>query len=132
MADRIRQERKAEQPRDCIGIGYRVGKLTVEAPTQERRNGYIVWTCRCDCGGEIRLNTRRLPRGTVTDCGCVSRVKPGRLTVTEYAGKRDGMHRWKCICDCGNETVVGQTLLQTGTDGKDQELREPSIGDLPG
>ena len=24
------------------------------------------------------------------------------------------MHRWKCVCDCGNETVVGQTLLQTG------------------
>ena len=24
------------------------------------------------------------------------------------------MHRWKCICDCGNETIVGQTLLQTG------------------
>lgn len=36
------------------------------------------------------------------------------MTVTEYAGKKAGMHRWKCICDCGNETVVGQTLLQTG------------------
>ena len=24
------------------------------------------------------------------------------------------MHRWKCRCDCGGETVVGQTLLQTG------------------
>lgn len=24
------------------------------------------------------------------------------------------MHRWLCRCDCGNETVVGQTLLQKG------------------
>ena len=24
------------------------------------------------------------------------------------------MHRWLCKCDCGNETIVGQTLLQTG------------------
>ena len=24
------------------------------------------------------------------------------------------MHRWKCVCDCGNETIVGQTLLQNG------------------
>ena len=24
------------------------------------------------------------------------------------------MHRWKCVCDCGNETIVSQTLLQTG------------------
>ena len=23
------------------------------------------------------------------------------------------MHYWKCLCDCGNETVVGQTLLQS-------------------
>ena len=38
----------------------------------------------------------------------------GMLTVLEYAGKRDGMHRWRCRCDCGNETVVGQTLLQSG------------------
>ena len=38
----------------------------------------------------------------------------GNLTVMEYAGKRDGMHRWKCVCDCGNETIVGQTLLQSG------------------
>lgn len=167
-----------------IGIGYRLGQLTVESPTQERKNGYMVWNCRCDCGGAIKLDTRCLQRGTVTDCGCISKVKPGqldisgqrfgkliaveptgevrggsaiwrckcdcsgevcaplhqlkagyrrscgclshparkdyigkrfgRLTVTAYVGKRDGMHRWKCVCDCGNETIVGQTLLQTG------------------
>ena len=167
-----------------IGVGYRVGRLTVAAPTEKRKNGYTVWRCSCDCGGEILLDTRRLQRQTVTDCGCVSNVRPGqrdiagmrfgmltaveptgqvirgstvwrcrcdcggevcaplhrltagyrkscgclshpprkdyigkrfgRLTVTGYAGKLDGMHRWKCICDCGNETVVGQTLLQTG------------------
>lgn len=36
------------------------------------------------------------------------------LTVTEYAGKMGGLHRWRCLCDCGQETVVGQTLLQSG------------------
>ena len=24
------------------------------------------------------------------------------------------MHRWRCRCDCGNETIVGQTPLQSG------------------
>ena len=38
----------------------------------------------------------------------------GMLTVLAYDGKRDGMHRWRCQCDCGRETVVGQTLLQNG------------------
>ncbi len=168
-----------------IHIGYRTGMLTVIEGTEKRKNGYMVWLCRCDCGGYIELDTRCLQRGTVTDCGCVKNVKPGtrditgkrygkliaveqteergygnsviwkckcdcgsicrvalhqlqsgyvkscgclshpqikdfigkrfgRLTVTEYAGKRGGMHRWKCKCDCGNETVVGQTLLQSG------------------
>ena len=164
--------------------GRRYGRLTVEASTPMRKNGYIVWQCRCDCGGMVLLDTRCLQRGAVTDCGCVTKVKSGRrdisrqrfgiltaveptgevlrgsavwrcrcdcggevlaplnqlrsgyrkscgclghpplkeyigrrfgrLTVTGYAGKRDGMHRWQCVCDCGNETVVGQTLLQTG------------------
>ena len=171
-------------PRPKIAVGFRVGLLTVEAPTEERKNGYMVWLCRCGCGGEILLDTRRLQRGTAADCGCGSKVKPGRkditgarfgrlvaveptgeavngsavwrcvcdcggqipaplhqltagyrkscgclgrpprkdyvgrrfgrLTVTAYAGKRDGMHRWQCVCDCGRRTVVGQTPLQTG------------------
>ncbi len=29
--------------RPAVSVGYRVGKLTVEAPTPERKNGYIVW-----------------------------------------------------------------------------------------
>lgn len=173
-----------EKVRSEIGVGYRIGRLTVASPTAERKSGYTVWLCRCDCGGEILLDTRCLQRRTVTDCGCISKVRPGqrdvsgqrfgmltaiepagqvvhgstvwrcrcdcggevcaplhqltagyrkscgclshparkdyvgkrfgRLTVTAYAGKRSGMHRWKCVCDCGNETIVGQTLLQTG------------------
>lgn len=171
--------------RPKIREGYRVGRLTVAAPTARRKNGYMVWRCRCDCGGEILLDTRCLQRGTVQDCGCATPVRPGQkdltgqrfgrlvciapteergpgggtvwkcrcdcgqeclavstqltqgykkscgclshpplkdlvgrrfgmLTVLEYAGKWDGMHRWHCLCDCGNETVVGQTLLQSG------------------
>lgn len=170
--------------RPKIEIGFQVGMLTVEAPTAQRKNGYTVWQCRCNCGGRIFLDTRCLQRGTVLDCGCSSRVKSGqrditgmrfgklvaveptelraegtvvwrcrcdcggevlsslhqlrsgyrkscgclsrppiknftgkrfgRLVVIAYAGKRGGMHRWRCRCDCGRETVVGQTLLQTG------------------
>ncbi len=167
-----------------IGIGFRMGKLEVIAPTSDRKNGYTLWRCQCGCGGEIRLDTRTLQRGTVTDCGCMTKVPPGvadltgmrfgklvvvaatnrrlytsvvwrclcdcdnvayvsarqlqsgytkscgclghpplkefvgkrfgKLTVIAYEEKRAGMHRWRCKCDCGNETVVGQTLLQNG------------------
>lgn len=168
-----------------IKTGSRVGLLTVEEATNQRKNGYIVWRCRCRCGGKILLDTRCLQRESVTDCGCRSIVGPGqkdisgmrfgrltalrptkersrdgstvwlcrcscgkdtaaalgqltsgsvkscgclshpprkdligkrfgKLTVAGYAGKRAGMHRWLCRCDCGNETIVGQTLLQSG------------------
>lgn len=170
--------------RPHIQVGFHVGKLEVIAATDQRKNGYTVWRCRCDCGGEILLDTRCLQRGTVRDCGCSTVVKPGQrditgmrfgklvaiapvdpfqkgdviwhcrcdcggeidaplpqlrsgyrkscgclshpplkdfiskrfgnLTVLAYAGKRAGMHRWRCLCDCGKETIVGQTLLQNG------------------
>lgn len=174
----------AEKEKSRIEVGYTVGNLCVTEATEERKNGYTVWKCRCSCGGEILLDTRCLQRGTVSDCGCLTSVRPGQrdltgqrfgqlvcleptqertaaggliwrcrcdcgeeclaagrqlvsgykkscgclshpplksylgkrfgqLTVTEYAGKWGGMHRWKCRCDCGRETVVGQTLLQS-------------------
>ena len=176
---------KSDKTLPHIGVGYQIGHLTVDYPTDKKRSGYKVWNCKCDCGGEILLDTRYLQRGTIMDCGCITKVKPGQrdltgqrfgklvcieqtekrsyrgtvvwrchcdcgnecfapskqllsgykkscgclshpplkefvgkrfgqLTVIEYAGKRAGMHRWKCICNCGNETIVDQTLLQIG------------------
>lgn len=172
-----------ERPK--IECGFQIGKLTVSADSGKRKNGYTVWVCNCSCGGTIMLDTRTLQRGTVQDCGCETKVKPGQrdlsgqrfgmltpispteqrdgsgsviwlcrcdcgkevhaaasqmtnglkkscgclgnpplkdfigqrfgnLCVTGYGGKRAGMHRWECICDCGNTTLVGQTLLQNG------------------
>jgi len=180
-----------------------VGRLTVEAPTDQRKNGYTVWRCRCECGGEILLDTRCLQRGTVKDCGCKTPVRPGQkdltgrrfgklvcleptdrrgpgggtvwrcrcdcgqeclavstqltqgykkscgclshppledltgrrfglLTVLEYAGKRDGMHCWRCRCDCGNEAVVGQTLLRSGKTKSCGCSGRPPMEDLTG
>ena len=42
-----------------IGIGFRVGKLTVQAPTEQRKNGYTVWDNR----GE-KVFEQRYPRFT--------------------------------------------------------------------
>ena len=114
------------EARPHIDIGYRVGILTVESRTEKRKNSYAVWNCRCECGGEIELDTRCLQRGTVMDCGCSTRVKPGmldltgmrfgKLTCLELSREKDnsGNTQWLCRCDCGKETVVGQTSLQNG------------------
>lgn len=36
----------------------------------------------------------------------------GRLVVIEEAEKKGKKRRWRCICDCGNETVVFQNDLR--------------------
>lgn len=183
-----------------ISVGYTVGKLTVKERLPEKKNGFSYWRCECECGGEIALDTRNIQRGTVRDCGCETRVKPGQkdltgmrfgnlvcleptdergknggtiwkcqcdcgntclavstqlthrykkscgcvghpplkdfvgkrfhmLEVIGYAGKRAGLHRWLCRCDCGNETVVGQTLLQSGKTKSCGCLQEKQILD---
>ena len=118
-------EKKQNKPK--IGIGYRVGKLTVEEATPQRRSGYTVWCCRCDCGGEILLDTRYLQRGTITDCGCATRVKPGQkdltglrfgklvcIEPTEQRSKSRRATVWRCQCDCGNECPAPITQLTSG------------------
>lgn len=102
--------------------GMRFGKLVCVEPTAERKYATTVWRCQCDCGNTAFVPARQLLAGYVKSCGCLEHPplkdfvgqRFGKLTVLSYAGKRAGMHRWRCRCDCGNETIVGQTLLQTG------------------
>lgn len=74
--------KKDKEERPKIGVGYQVGDLIVESPTEERKNGYMIWSCRCSCGNTIRLDTRCLQRGTVKDCGCKTKLKPGTRDIT--------------------------------------------------
>lgn len=118
----------AEEKQNKLKIepGCRVGKITVEEATPQRRSGYTVWRCRCDCGGEILLDTRYLQRGTVKDCGCTAKVKPGQkdltgmrfgrlvcIEPTEERGAGGGII-WRCRCDCGNECLAVSTQLTHG------------------
>lgn len=57
-------------PRENDLTGRRFGKLTAIERTEERKNRYAVWKCRCDCGRTVRASTKDLMRGTAKDCGC--------------------------------------------------------------
>lgn len=109
--------------------GQRFGKLVVLSPTDRRMDsGSIVWKCKCDCGNDAEVSARRLIRRKVRSCGCLSNPSRkdyigkrfGRLTVMDYAGnaralgKRGTANYWRCRCDCGSESVVSQTELQSG------------------
>ena len=62
---------------EAVRRGDKIGKLTVGEDTGQRKNGYIIWKCHCECGGEILADTRMLQRRSVKDCGCGGRLRPG-------------------------------------------------------
>ena len=43
-----------------IETGFRIGKMTVAAPSGARKNGYTIWNCICDCGKECLAATHQL------------------------------------------------------------------------
>ena len=109
--------------------GKRFGHLTVLNDTEKRQNGYRMWRCICDCGREIIVSTKKLQRGTVTDCGCIPKKTArngsiaedlegrqfGYLTVLYRTENRKGRVQWVCRCRCGREKTVSAHDLKSGT-----------------
>lgn len=81
----------------------------------------VKWLCVCDCGGERIVDSQRLQRMEVTDCGCVKRThligkKFGCLTVIKSffgyeIGRKGKRIYWECSCQCGKTTYVNTTRL---------------------
>lgn len=63
--------------------GQRFGRLTVLEPV-ENIGSRTAWLCRCDCGQETIVTTRRLRDGHRTSCGC---DKPGQNGTPGAAGR---------------------------------------------
>ena len=68
-----------------IGVGFRIGKLTVSEPTGERKNGYTVWNCACDCGGLIRLT--RIHKETENEAAILLRFQSLFLLLNNVTHK---------------------------------------------
>ena len=105
--------------------GKKFFKLTVVKRSEERnKDGLIQWDCVCDCGGTITTVAYTFRKGYPKTCGCepsrvsqkenLTGMKFNRLLVLEEAPKKGKRIRWKCICDCGNTTIVGASCLKGG------------------
>ncbi len=108
--------------------GKSFGFLTAIRPTTQKKNGYIIWECRCDCGRPgcpriVYSSSRSLKNRKNNDCGCKKRKYTeldwvgkqfGKLTVLRHEKYIKGQHYWRCLCSCGNETVVRQQYLSSG------------------
>ena len=101
--------------------GQRFGKLIAVRATEERRNGSVIWECRCDCGSTVFVATRGLRSGSTRSCGCLTisidltGQRFGKLTAVRPTEER--LNRqvvWECVCDCGNSAFVGAGRLHSG------------------
>lgn len=113
--------------------GVRFGHLVAVEPTSERKNGYTVWKCLCDCGRTTMCASRELNNGWRRACddpACeyhqeikkmnirhddLTGQRFGKLKVVSLAGK-DKMGRicWNCECDCGGKVVAPTGQLKAG------------------
>lgn len=108
--------------------GQRFGRLVVIELEKLNNRHQAVWKCKCDCGNEIAVHSYRLRTGVTQSCGCLKKERIsqasvknltgqtfGHLTVIERAGQtKSGNVRWRCICDCGKETIVTGSFLLNG------------------
>lgn len=115
-------------------VGKRFGMLVVTEETNKRKNGCVVWKCKCDCGNVIEVQTGSLQSGSTKSCGCQknsgilkynannSVVKVGdiygllevveKLGYENYYGNKKRM-KSLCRCECGNFVEVFDNQLST-------------------
>lgn len=104
------------------------GNLTVIKRLAEKEDRYYRWLCQCDCGRMIKVNTKKLNRGTIRNCGCIPKNNAkhgqiaenltgrrfGKLVVLKRAENRRGRTAWECQCDSGNKHIATAKELKDG------------------
>ena len=107
--------------------GERFGKLVLIERIPNYKNKRTYYRCLCECGNEILVSDSNLTTGHVKSCGCLTKIHMnrrkdytgkhfGRLTVIEMLynyGKNNRTYA-KCVCECGNETIVDMQNLKNG------------------
>ncbi|MBE7114411.1 hypothetical protein FT641_18670 [Bacillus paranthracis] len=104
-----------------VELGKRFGRLIVARKTDERKNGYVVWECICDCGGTCKATAGNLTSGRKKSCGCMTNAldvegkRFGKLLVLRRTEERKGGGvLWECVCDCGKKCKVLAGRLTSG------------------
>ena len=105
-------------------IGQKFNRLTVLEDTGKRKNGSVVWLCKCDCGNICEINGGSLTRTNrpTKSCGCLKKETDhapkgnvidltnqifGHLIVIQRDGSdARGEAKWLCKCDCGNPNLI--------------------------
>lgn len=105
--------------------GQKFRHWTVLEKDNSRVRDCAYWRCLCDCGEIKSISSSQLRKGTTKSCLMCNRNKLigqkfGRLTVLEiehdppFDTAKGHCYDLKCLCDCGEISIVRSNLLQTG------------------
>ena len=112
--------RKRTDPRDIIGKKFE--DLTVLELTDHLIRRTRTYLCQCDCGNLTYVLPCKLRNGEAKSCGCrrtrdISGKRFGSLVAIEPTGDVHPTNKtriWRCICDCGSETLADYKHLADG------------------
>ena len=69
--------------------GQRFGRLIAVRPTEERRQRFVVWECKCDCGNTAYVTSGMLKCGNTSSCGCLRKeIATKNMERMERQGKK--------------------------------------------
>lgn len=124
--------------------GKRFDKLVVLELLDRPNKKGAYWLCKCDCGNEIEVSAAYLKRRQHNSCGCsntapnfidITGQKFNMLTAIEKVDAEKWKSKWRCICDCGKETIVDSYELRSGgtmSCGCLRKIESPRRKDLAG
>lgn len=77
-----------KQPNHFVNlVGMRFGRLVVIGYTDERKNGEVMWNCKCDCGKTKLVRGSSLKLGHTVSCGCFRKENSSHMIKNKVSGK---------------------------------------------
>lgn len=96
---------------DMTGLTF--SELLVTKKTDKRKDGLVIWECKCSCGRTVYADRKQLVRGYIKNCGFHSfddliGKRFGELLVKGYDKSEDKLF---CECSCGSSVWVERSNL---------------------
>lgn len=121
-----KEEAIIRNKKDYVGVTF--GELTIVEMLYKYKNDKTYCRCLCSCGNEYIVSLSNLVTGHTKSCGCktydmiwngrrtnLCGLIFGRLIVIEMLyGYKNRRTYCKCLCECGNETIVDMGNLLSG------------------
>ena len=97
------------------------GKLTVLNKTELKEGGSIVWHCKCSCGKEVNVSSRKLTSGNTKSCGCLRKenVQLNSIRVIQHSLSNKRVNNKSGKTGVCFDSSTGKWLATIGFNGKD-------------